>query len=239
MPINVNGNEINSLGVKLLTDTNIPTGSLTYYWDAGLPSSYPGSGTTWTDFMGNRNGTLNNGPAYSTGNGGHISFDGSNDSCTFTTFNLGNGNVPWTIHAWIRTTSGASTSLGQGAVFSNTSPGPVYSSIGVTGNTISYYTYYGGWYRIAGSVNVSDNTWRLLTWVQKSNYYMDGYVNGTLDLNNGYAESGNNNPIDVMGASWVGGFQCNIGSVAVYYNLSHSQSQILQYYNATRQRFGV
>ncbi len=239
MPINLGGNEMTSLGTKLLNNTSIPQTSLTYYWDAGLTDSYPGSGTTWTDFMGSRNGTLNNGPVYSSGNGGYISFDGSNDSCTFSTFNLGNGNVAWTIYAWIKTTSGASTSLGQGSVFSNTSPGPVYSVIGVTGNVISYYTYYGGWYRIAGSTNVSDNTWRLLTWVQKSNLYMDGYVNGALDLNNGYAESGNNNPIDMMAASWAGNFQCNIGLAAVYYGTSHSQSQILQFYNGTRQRFGV
>ncbi len=240
MPINLSGNEINTLGVKLLNDTNIPLSNLIYYWDAGLTSSYPGSGTTWFDFIGNRNGTLNNGPVYNSGNGGYLAFDGSNDSCTFSTFNLGNGNLAWTIHAWIRTASGASTSLGQGSIFSNSSPGPVYSAIGVTGNVISYYTYHSStWNRINGSITVNDNTWRLLTWVQKTNYFMDGYVNGALDLNNGYAESGNNNPIDIMGASWAGAFQCNIGLTAVYLNTSHSQSQILQFYNGTRQRFGV
>jgi hypothetical protein len=240
MPINLGGNELNSLGIKLYNNSSIPTGSLSYYWDAGLTDSYPGTGTTWTDFMGNRNGTLNNGPVYSTGNGGHISFDGSNDSCTFSTFNLGNGNIAWAVYAWVRTTSGASTSLGQGSVLSNSSGGPVYSSICVTGGAIGYWTYYSSdWRRLAGSVTVNDNTWRLLTWVQKSNYYMDGYVNGTLDINNVYSESGNSNPIDIMGASWAAAFQCNLGMVAVYYNVTHTRSQILQFYNSTRQRFGV
>jgi hypothetical protein len=240
MPINLGGNELNSLGGKLLSDTNIPTGSLTYYWDAGLISSYPGSGTTWTDFMGNRTGTLNNGPTYSSGNGGYIAFDGSNDSCTFSTFNLGNGNIAWAVYAWVRTTSGGSASLGQGAILSNSSGGPVYSSICINSNVIAYWTYHtSNWNRIIGTTALNDNTWRLLTWVQKSNYYMDGYVNGALDLNNGYSESGNSNPIDIMGASWAGNFQCNIGMVAVYYNISHTTSQILQFYNGTRQRFGV
>jgi len=240
MPINLGGNELNSLGGKLLSDTNIPTGSLTYYWDAGLISSYPGSGTTWTDFMGNRTGTLNNGPTYSSGNGGYIAFDGSNDSCTFSTFNLGNGNIAWAVYAWVRTTSGGSSSLGQGAILSNSSGGPVYSSICINSNVIAYWTYHtSNWNRITGTTALNDNTWRLLTWVQKSNYYMDGYVNGALDLNNGYSESGNSNPIDIMGASWAGNFQCNIGMVAVYYNISHTTSQILQFYNGTRQRFGV
>jgi len=48
--------------------------------DAGNAKSYPGSGTTWTDLSGqDNNGTLVNGPTYSSGNGGSIVFDGTND----------------------------------------------------------------------------------------------------------------------------------------------------------------
>jgi hypothetical protein len=48
--------------------------------DAGVPSSYPGTGTTWTDLSvyGN-NGTLTNGPTFSSSNGGVIVFDGTDD----------------------------------------------------------------------------------------------------------------------------------------------------------------
>jgi hypothetical protein len=54
--------------------------SLQLYLDAGLSSSYPGSGTTWTDLSGNgRNGTLTNGPTYSSADGGSIVFDGTDD----------------------------------------------------------------------------------------------------------------------------------------------------------------
>jgi hypothetical protein len=58
---------------------------LELYLDAGNASSYPGSGTTWTDLSGNgRNGTLTNGPTYSSADGGSIVFDGTNDfvQCT-------------------------------------------------------------------------------------------------------------------------------------------------------------
>jgi hypothetical protein len=53
---------------------------LKLFLDAGNTSSYGGSGTTWTDISGNGyNGTLINGPTYSSGNGGSIVFDGTND----------------------------------------------------------------------------------------------------------------------------------------------------------------
>ena len=48
--------------------------------DAGVSSSYGGSGTTWTDLSGSGNtGTLVNGPTYSSANGGVIALDGTND----------------------------------------------------------------------------------------------------------------------------------------------------------------
>jgi hypothetical protein len=58
----------------------VVTTGLQLYLDAGNASSYPGSGTAWTDLSGNnRDGTLTNGPTYSGTNGGSIVFDGSND----------------------------------------------------------------------------------------------------------------------------------------------------------------
>jgi len=73
-------------GVKLIKELDpVVTTGLQLYLDAGNASSYPGSGTTWTDLTVNgRNGTLTNGPTYSGTNGGSIVFDGTNDfvQCT-------------------------------------------------------------------------------------------------------------------------------------------------------------
>ena len=53
--------------------------------DAGNTKSYPGSGTTWTNLVGGgNNGTLVNGPTYSSANGGAIVFDGVDDYVQFT-----------------------------------------------------------------------------------------------------------------------------------------------------------
>ena len=63
----------------------IVTNGLVLCLDAGNTKSYPGSGTTWTDLSGRgNNGTLTNGPTYSSANGGSIVFDGVNDyvQCT-------------------------------------------------------------------------------------------------------------------------------------------------------------
>ena len=47
-----------------------------FYLDAGLPTSYSGSGTIWTDIRGGNDGTLTNSPTFSTD---RFTFDGSND----------------------------------------------------------------------------------------------------------------------------------------------------------------
>jgi hypothetical protein len=61
----------------------IVTDGLRLYLDAGNASSYPGSGTTWTDISGyGNNFTLVNGPTFSTESGGAIVFDGTNDHAT-------------------------------------------------------------------------------------------------------------------------------------------------------------
>jgi hypothetical protein len=239
MPINLNNNVLNSLGVDFLNESTIIQNNLLFHWDANNMASYPGSGTSWFSLTSNsRTATLNNGPTYNNStNGGFITFDGSNDSATFTTFTLGNGELPWTIMAWVRTTTGAD-GLGQGPILSNSSGGPVYSALSINQGKITYWTYFNGWFRIMGSTTVNNNRWNFLCWVQKNNYYMDMYVNSILDHSNGYTPSGNNNPIDIMGASWAAPFNGSIGSVMVY-NTTLSASQILQNYNSTRHRFGV
>jgi len=92
-------------GIGLIPDlAPVVTTGLQLYLDAGNASSYPGSGTTWTDLTVNgRNGTLTNGPTYSSADGGSIVFDGSNDyvqctgsltvtAATFVTWIRRNGN---------------------------------------------------------------------------------------------------------------------------------------------------
>ena len=58
----------------------IVTSGLVLSLDAGNSSSYPGTGTTWTDLSGSVNtGTVFNSPVYSSANGGYLDFDGIDD----------------------------------------------------------------------------------------------------------------------------------------------------------------
>jgi uncharacterized delta-60 repeat protein len=53
---------------------------LVLYIDAANPRSYTGTGSIWSDLSGNNNnGTLTNGPTFSSDKNGAISFDGIND----------------------------------------------------------------------------------------------------------------------------------------------------------------
>lgn len=74
--------------------------------DAGNSSSYPGSGTTWTDLSGNDNtGTLVNGVSYSSSDGGSLVFDGSNDYVKIVGPALAKGKSELTICMFINPSS--------------------------------------------------------------------------------------------------------------------------------------
>jgi hypothetical protein len=79
---------------------NIVKDGLVLCLDAAKRDSYPGSGTAWGDISGfQNNGTLTNGPTFSSNNGGSIVFDGINDFTNLGSFSI-NLNLPWTISFW-------------------------------------------------------------------------------------------------------------------------------------------
>ena len=83
------------------------TSNLVIHYDAGNPSSYPGSGTTVTDLQGNVNGTLS-GVGYDATDGGAFTFGADGDY-----INLGNNtlnsylneSVSFTVGFWVNITT--------------------------------------------------------------------------------------------------------------------------------------
>jgi hypothetical protein len=115
----------------------IVTDGLVLALDAADKNSYPGSGTTWRDLTNNGyNGTLTNGPTFSSANGGSIVFDGVDDfvncpiSWTPTSF-----SIYWFLYPLTRSNFNQqiSTTSGWGTfVFHTTSDGSVYVGTDLT-----------------------------------------------------------------------------------------------------------
>jgi hypothetical protein len=219
---------------------DIVTDGLILNLDAGFVSSYPKTGTDWKDLSGNGyNGTLVNGSTYSTDGGGSIIFDGVDDYSTIPNLTMGNGNTPWSISAWVKTTTSAN-GLGQGSIISNSSGGPVYSMLGVNNGKMVYWVYpsnINSWKSFNGNITVNDGNWHLLTWVQNTGYSMDMYVDGILDSTVSPTNAGNNNPLDIVGGSWAGRYNGIIKNLLIYQNKALTQQEVLQNYYAGLQRF--
>ena len=85
---------------------NIIKDGLVLDLDAGKLQSYPRTGTLWNDVSGfQNNGTLTNGPTFSSTNGGAIVFDGTNDYVEMTTKNTNlefQPTQPYSVFTWFR-----------------------------------------------------------------------------------------------------------------------------------------
>ena len=88
---------------------NIVTNGLVALYDAARYAS----GTIWTDLTGNGNDlTLSGSPTYSSSNGGYITFDGSTQKATKTSFVGFGSNPEYTFSAWVKL---ANASQGAGS----------------------------------------------------------------------------------------------------------------------------
>jgi uncharacterized delta-60 repeat protein len=133
----------------------IVTSGLSFYLDAGNLVSYPAGGTASYSLTGTVTGSLQNGVGFSPQNGGFWNFDGSNDRILLSSsINMGNGSTPWTISAWVRTTTTV-TGLGQGTIISNQSGGPVYSQLCINGGKITYWSYKTSWVQYLGNTTIN------------------------------------------------------------------------------------
>lgn len=218
----------------------IVTDSLALCLDAGNTTSYPGSGTLFTDISGNgKDGTLTNGPTYSSSNYGAIVLDGTNDY----------------ISTNLSVSSPSTTAVTYDVVFKNNSSGTFKGFIGASSyqtsgfflgfyinsltNIYVFYNntgtdYTGGW-----TYNSSVISHGIFVFNGRS---ISGYRNGNLisTLTASIDAGTNSNGIQV-GRSLQGGWgnsQCDVYSFRVY-NKALSASEVLQNYNATRGRFGI
>jgi hypothetical protein len=216
---------------------NIVTSGLTMSLDAGFTPSYPLSGTSWTDLsFGGNNGTLVNGPSYSSSNGGTIVFDGTNDYVNGSAISSQlTGDI--TVEAWIYITSGPSDwvrIIGTGSNPSGNRTFGLWYDInrrllwqryGATdpsiypANVLSYNT----WYYVAATTSGSSNA-----------LYLNGSSIGTSTAAGPWPASNEN--ITIGSAVGIHAFLTGNISIARIYNRGLSSTEILQNYNVQSSR---
>ena len=220
------------------------TDGLVLCLDAASKRSYPGTGTVWTDLAGGNNGTLTNGPTFDAGSGGSVVFDGSDDYA-----DLGNdsslkiaGNV--TVDFWIKLDSTQSANnyiFGSGA----SNAGYVIKQYGAFANRYYFYIVNtSGFSQGGGGTNRIDldaDVWFHWCCVRDGTairQYID-LVERTNILINSANISIDSNPFRIgvaHGESSYGNFTMSNFKV---YNRALNAKEILQNYNATKNRFGV
>lgn len=111
--------------------------SLLFDLNATIAASYPGSGITWTDLSGNgRNGTLTNGPTYSSADGGSIVFDGTDDSVNISGLDL---RRSFSLEAWVKFDTFSDEAIfGQGTATANN----VIGVVQVNSTTFTFAMYF-------------------------------------------------------------------------------------------------
>lgn len=215
----------------------IVTNGLVLCLDAGNPLSYPpGSGTVWTDLSGNgNNGTLTNGPTYSSANRGSIVFDGADDYV-----DCGNSSslqiTVGTISVWFNATNANS---GYNGIIAKQ-----YAwSLFILNNVLITYDW-GGNSNRSTSITVGNSTWNYaaMTFTETIGTPSNNaiiYLNGLSVLTTTVKHSFNNQPVYIgntaLSSQYITG---RIASASVY-NRVLSSSEILQNYNATKGRFNL
>lgn len=237
----------NSTGVINVSSYAGVVSGLVLSLDAGLASSYPGSGSTWTDVSGNsNNGTLINSPTYSTTNGGYLSFNGTNQYVNISNSSSLQVGATFTVCAWVRPT----TLAARYAIFStraNSAAGGWQLEIGSTGggslstNRIAF-TGVGTWLAETFDNVIATNQWYYICLTKVNNATNGGtfYINGASVTNrqtNAYTISNNNDPKRIATSNGTELFTGDIAEVTVY-NTALNAAQIFQNYNSTCGLFG-
>jgi len=211
---------------------NIVTDGLVFAVDAASERSYPGTGTTWATLSGENNATLTNGPSFDSGNGGSFDFDGSDDFCSISGLAL--STTAYTKAAWFNP-DGATNNIisggssdGQHAFWMAATSTSLQSGHDGAWGTVSYSpgVMTGQWWYGVVSFNTTTG-WKL-------------YLNGELvDTSNSTTTFTGGTTVRISAYNNASNtFNGKIASVNIY-NRVLSDDEVLQNYNAIKNRFGL
>ena len=225
------------------------TNGLVLSLDAANPKSYPGSGTTWNDLAGSNNGTLTNGPTFSSANGGSIVFDGVNDYvlCSNISSSI-NQNI--TISSWVNFT-----------VFDGTGVLVIQIPVEQPTAALTYLYIYRNSFWDNGQLSFlctyvktdnttatrqhyspigyfKSNTWYNLVAMYDSTGRSKFYANGSLLINTA-PDAQFSRWVNVIGTPYFQQSLNGLSSVLQIHNKALTDLEIQQNYNAQKSRFGL
>jgi hypothetical protein len=225
---------------------NIVTDGLVLHLDAANVKSYVSGSTTWTDLSrGSNNGTLTNGPTYSTANGGSIVFDGVNDFVVVSNFpQLPVSSSARTVNIWFKPNVSTWQNNVNNMFFYGTA-GTNGATFGIDFSTypvMEVYTWGGTGRDIFFSSSFSQTGWSNITITYNGSTTLSIYENGTNTQNTTITQCNTGNTDIWVGAirptyqPWY--YEGNIAQVQIY-NRALSAQEVLQNYNTTKTRFGL
>ena len=233
------------------TGAPIVDSSLVLWLDAAQTTSYPGTGTTWTDLSGNgNNGTLTSGPTYNASNGGSIRFNGNgsgnyvsaSDSVSLRPTNI-------TVCTWAKFNSFNSTNTGVIVKPQNSTVGGGWTNpylswmIRVEGTGTIFDVSIGSssvYYPAGSAYSFSTNTWYLLT-LTYDGTNLKGYVNTSLISSSspGAVINYTVNPIQIGAMNSSLEYLNGYVSDTMIYNRALTADEITTNFNALRGRYGI
>ena len=201
--------------------------NLVLYLDAGNTTSYPGTGTTWTDLSNNsNNATLNNGPTFDSANGGSIVTDGSNDFIQ-TSAQMFNPNSDFSVSFFVKRIGSG------GSLIANTSSGSFQIQLSGNLNVVDSFIVLMGSF---SSVTVA-NTWYNLCLVRSGNtytLYRNGSVFGSFSSSNTFSRGPNVLGKNVNVEFWNGHY-----GVILCYNRALTASEVTENFDVFKGRYGL
>ncbi len=227
----------------------IVTDGMVLNLDAANRKSFVSGSTSWSDLSGNRNtGTLTNGPTYNSANGGSIVFDGVDDYVD-TPYTTPIGLNGFTYECWIKYTASQSAAVINKRIGASTyEQFALFIAGDSSGNTPGGKLCVGDvktvslLRSIATPTSFNDGNWHHAVGTRTStstSLYVDGNLQTTstsaaIDLSTAsklfIGRTGNNQAVE--GVSFNG----SISNVKLY-NRALSATEVLQNYNALKNRF--
>lgn len=229
-------------GPKIVTD------NLVLCLDASDKNSYPGTGTSWSNLTSNsNNATLVNGPTFNSNNKGSIIFNGINNYANFGNNNLGVDLIDKSFCLWIYLDSSFSTASGLiDKDFDNGTPNYGGWGFWIQSNRKLWWWNHANLDLLDDGPNVVPLTkWTFVSVTYNStsktaNFYINAVLNSS-KTNASIVEKSSSTTNLILSATRnaSGSFLNGRISNVIAYNRELTAKEILQNYNAIKDRFGL